>query len=492
MAMKNLDVLNQEKAKIVQKMNESITKNDPEAFQAAFVELCEKIQESVLEQAKEMIGETDRRILESRGVRQLTSKETEYYQKMIEAMRANNPKQALENIDVVMPETIIDRVFDDLKTNHPLLSKIQFTSVTGLTRIMMNTNGYQKAAWGKLCSKIIEELTSGFKEVDVTLDKLSAFLPVCKAMLDLGPAWLDNYVRQVLYEALSNGLEDGVINGTGLDMPIGMMKQVGDSVTVTGGKYPDKTPIKITKLDNIQLGKVASILCQNEKGQTRVINGLIMVVNPMDYYARVLAASQYMIPGGGYASALPFPIDIIQSSAVPMGKAVFGMARLYFLGSGIENNGRIMYSDDYHFLEDERVYLIKMYAHGFAVDNNAFVVLDISNLQPAYYKVETVESTTDVEDATLADLRVGGHVLTPAFSAATTTYTLTTEDATNTVTAVPADATASMVMTYNDEEIANGSRVTWADGSSNVVKVVVTDGSQTKTYQITVTKGDGE
>ena len=100
MAMKNLDMLNQEKAKIVQKMNESIKKNDPEAFQAAFVELCEKIQESVLEQAREMIGETDRRILESRGVRQLTSKENEYYQKVIEAMRSNNPKQALENIDV--------------------------------------------------------------------------------------------------------------------------------------------------------------------------------------------------------------------------------------------------------------------------------------------------------------------------------------------------------------------------------------------------------
>lgn len=488
--MRNLDILNQEKAQIVQKMNEAITKNDPEAFQAAFVELCEKIQENVLEQAKELIGETDRRILESRGVRQLTSRETAYYQKLIEAMRSGNPKQALENLDVVMPETIVDRVFNDLRTSHPLLSKIQFTSVTGLTRIMMNTNGYQKAAWGKLCSKIIEELTSGFKEVDVTLDKLSAFLPVCKAMLDLGPAWLDNYVRQVLYEALANGLEDGIVNGTGLDMPIGMMKQVGDSVTVTGGKYPDKTPVKITKLDVIQLGKLASVITLNEKGQTRVVRDLIMVVNPMDYYAKVLPASQYMIPGGGYASALPFPIDIIQSPAVPMGKAVFGMGPLYFLGSGIENDGRILYSDDYHFLEDERVYLIKMYAHGFAVDNNAFVVLDIANMQPAYYKVETVESTTDVEDATLADLRIGGHALTPTFSAATTTYTLTTEDATNTVTAVPADATASMVITYNDEEIANGSRITWEDGSGNVVKVAVTDGSQTKTYQITVTKGD--
>ncbi len=488
--MKNLDVLQKEKDAIVQKMNDAIRENNAEAFQKSFVELCDKIQESVMEEARSMVETMDHEVLAGRGVRQLASKETIYYQKLIEAMKSPNPKQAVENLDVVMPETVIDQVFEDLRTNHPLLSKIQFHSVTGLTRIMMNTNGYQKAAWGKLCAEIVQELTSGFKEVDVTLDKLSAFMPVCKAMLDLGPAWMDRYVREVLYEALSNGLEDGIINGTGLDMPIGMMKQVGDSVTVTGGKYPDKIPVKITKLDNIQLGKQAAVLAINNKGQTRTVSDLILVVNPVDYFSKVLPAIQYPVPGGGYANALPFPMEIIQSPAVPVGRAVFGIARLYFLGSGIENNGRILYSDDYRFLEDERVYLIKMYAHGFATDNNAFIVFDITGLQPAYYKVEVVESATDVENAALADLRIGGHVLTPAFVGTTTDYTLTTEDASNTVMAVAEDATASMVITYNDKEIANGSRITWESGAGNVVKVKVTDGSQTKTYQVTVTKSE--
>ena len=76
-------------------------------------------------------------------------------------------------------------------------------------------------------------------------------------------------------------------------------------------------------------------------------------------------------------------------------------------GSGIENNGRILYSDDYRFLEDERVYLIKMYGHGFAVDDNAFMLLDISDLQPAHYEVEVVPSVENVENANLADFKVG-------------------------------------------------------------------------------------
>lgn len=489
--MKNLDAIQAERNAILQKMSAAIQANDTDAYNAAFNELCQTIQDAVMERAMQCVGENDVRVLADRGVRQLTSKEKEYYEKVIEAMKAEDPKQAVNSLDVVMPETVIDQVFEDLKTNHPLLAKINFRGLSGLTRIMMNTNGYQRAAWGKLCAAIVQELTSGFKEVDVTQDKLSAFLPVCKAMLDLGPRWLDSYVREVLTEALANGLEYGIINGTGKDMPIGMMRQVGDNVTVTGGEYPAKNPVKITKLDNIQLGKQAAILAVGENGKTRRVSDLILVVNPSDYYSKVLPGIQYPAPGGGYVSALPFPMDIIQSAEVPIGRAVFGMANKYFLGGGIGNNGRILYSDEYHFLEDERVYLIKAYAKGFAMDNNCFIVFDISELQPAYYKVESVASVTDVENASLADLKVSNNTLSPAFAADTFEYTVETSDASNAVTALPADATAAMDITYNDKVIENGSRITWATGSENVVKIKVTDGSTIKTYQITVTKTEG-
>lgn len=132
--MKNKDVLAMEKAKIVEKMNQAIKDDDTKAFSEAFTELCQKIEDNVLEQAKEMLVEQDATILAQRGVRQLTSKEKQYYEKIIEAMRSTDPKQALNDVEVVMPETIIDSVFDELQTNHPLLSKLNATTVTGLTR----------------------------------------------------------------------------------------------------------------------------------------------------------------------------------------------------------------------------------------------------------------------------------------------------------------------------------------------------------------------
>nr|DAZ20431.1 MAG TPA: major capsid protein [Caudoviricetes sp.] len=484
--MKNKDILAMEKAKIVEKMNQAIKDDDAKAFSEAFTELCQKIEENVLEQARELLQEQDATVLAQRGVRQLTSKEKEYYEKVIEAMKSPNPKQALNDVDVVMPETIINSVFDELQTNHPLLSKLSATTVTGLTRMMMNTNGEQRATWGKLTAKIIEELTSGFKEVDVTQDKLSAFLPVSKAMLDLGPTWLDNYVRQVLYEALANGLEYGIVCGTGKDEPIGMMRQVGDGVVVTGGEYPMKESIKMTALDIEQMGNVTAIMARNDKGQARTVTGLIMLVNPVDYFHRILPATRMLTPDGNYASVLPVDAEIIQSAAVPEGKAVYGMAPKYFLGVGMARNGRIEYSDEYRFLEDERVYLIKLYAHGFAKDNNAFMVLDIAELQPVRFKVI---STTEEKsyNAALSDLRIGSLELSPKFAADTTAYTATTSNATNTITAVPASGSAEVGITVGDKKVTNGAAATWVAGA-NTVTIKVTDGDQEKTYTVTVTK----
>ena len=72
--MKNLDVLEKQKQEIIQRMNEAIKNNDAETFQASFVEMCESIQQRVLEEAKALINETDQKILAARGVRQLTSR----------------------------------------------------------------------------------------------------------------------------------------------------------------------------------------------------------------------------------------------------------------------------------------------------------------------------------------------------------------------------------------------------------------------------------
>ena len=497
--MKNCDTLTRDDIRA--KLQQAIKDNDTEAFSSSFDQMLECIQNDIQQRADDRIDqmkrETDTTVLASRGVRQLTTKEKEFYQKVADAMKAKDPKQALNNLDVVMPETVIDAVFDELQTSHPLLSRIQFMNTRGAIRMMMNTNGYQEAAWGQLCDEIVQELTSGFKEVDTGLLKLSAFMPVCKAMLDLGPEWLDDFVRQVLYEAYANGLEAGIVAGDGNGKPIGMNRQVGDNVTVTGGVYPVKAPVSVTDLSPTTIGNLLALMAVDPNGKARNVRDVILVVNPVDYFQRIMPATTMMTPNGTYVNdVLPYPMSVIQSPAVEQGQAIIGLGYKYFAAIGSARDGRIEYSDHYHFLEDERVYLIKGYANGFPMDNNAFFVLDITGIRPAVWKVEQVTAPTASAVADLADLRIGGLTLSPAFKAGTLTgYTASTTNASNTVTAIPADANATIEITNQGPSdasatsIVNGRAVTWKTGANTLtVKVTAENGTTTQSYVVTVTK----
>lgn len=490
--MRSNDILSREEIRGL--LQKAIRENDTEGFYRAFDQIIECINQDIQQrydaQVNDLKQEMDSRALAQRGVRQLTNKERDYYQKVAECMRSKDPKQALANADLVMPKTIMNAVFDELQTRHELLSLIEFIPTTGLTEMIMNTNGYQEAVWGKLCDDIVKELVSGFETIDMTLLKLSAFIPVCKAMLDLGPEWLDDYVRQVLYEALANGLEAGIVAGDGNEKPIGMNRQVGKGVTVTGGVYPEKAKISVTDLQPGTIGNLLSLIAVDPNGKPRTLRDVVMIVNPQDYFQKVMPATTLMAPDGTYRNdVMPYPMRIVQSMALDRGEAILGIAYKYFAGVGMGKEGRIEYDDSYHFLEDERMYLIKLYANGFPMDNNAFLFLDISALQPAIWKVEQVTPATPSNNAALSDLKIGSLTLDPAFTSETTTYTTTTSNATNTITATPADAKAAIEVKVGEAEVDNGSAATWQEGSNTVtIKVTAADGKTTKTYTVTVTK----
>lgn len=485
---------NQKLNDLRQKLHDAYKSNDENAVTDTFLQMFQTVgdinREEYQQQLDGMKQELDNSVLYARGVRQLTNDEREYYQAVEKAMRADNPKQALENVTVVFPQTVISRVMDDLASKHPLLSKIQFTPTGGAIRMMLNTDGIHKAKWGKLCAKIVEELTSGFKEVDAGLYKLSAFIPVCKAQLDLGPEWLDRYIRAILAEALANGLEEGIVMGDGNDQPIGMIRDVSESASVQGGKYPEKAKTKVTDLELTTIGNLISLLAVTPNGKDRDPDDLIFLVNPQDYYQRVMPTTTVKAPDGTYRKdVLPVDMTVIKTAALPRGQAVFGVGRLYFAAVGMNKGGKIEFSDDYRFLEDERVYLIKLYANGLPVDNNAFLNLDISGLQPVPFKVTTVEAPTPSTDATLSALKLGNLSLSPAFTSAGITYTASTEAATTTITATPANAGAKIEVKVGTKVIENGKAATWADGENTVtINVTAEDGTTTKTYTVTVTK----
>lgn len=391
--MKNRDLLRQENTELMQALSKALKEDNEDAMAEAFTQFADGVQERIMQEYGELRQNQDSAILAARGIRQLTSEEKEFYQSWIDAAKSMNPKQALVDIQKGMPETIMDSVIEDMREAHPLLSEIDFINCQGAIKMIVNADNIELATWSALTSAITTELAGKIDVVSMTLAKLSAFIPVAKDMLALGPVWLDNYVRIILSEASAGGMEKGILKGTGKDQPIGMCKDLAGSVTL--GVYSDKAKVKLNSLDPVEYCAVIAPLAKkpDEVGGYRVVPEVMLVVNPVDYIKKVLPSSTVRAADGTYKNNIfPYPTKVVQSSVLDEGEGILGLAKKYFMGVGAGSSGKIEYSDEYQFLEDNRVYLTKMYGMGKPKDNNAFQYLDISGMKPVPMKVEIVNT----------------------------------------------------------------------------------------------------
>ncbi len=395
MPMKSKDIIAKQKMENLNAMAAAIKSGDEDQLAQALADFAASVEESVIADAHAaaQMENQDATVLASRGVRQLTSDEKRYYNVLAKAHRDNLPRQAMTGTEYIQPESIMDAVMDDLKRTHPLLNKIKFTNTYGAHKLLINKQGAQTAVWGKLTAAMSQELEGAYAEVDMTLCKLTAYMPLSKDLIDLGPYWMDSYVREILTEASALALEIAIVDGDGNNKPTGMTRDMSASASVQDGVRPRMTAVAITDLTPTTCGSLVSKVARDPLTDDagRTVSDLVMLVNPLDYWGTVMPATTYLLPTGTYASnVLPIPAEIIESAAVTVGTAVFGMASKYFMGIGMAKEGRIEYDDSVRFIEDQRVYTTKMYGNGFPLDEYAFLLLDITDLA---YKVPEVDVT---------------------------------------------------------------------------------------------------
>lgn len=377
----NQDVKNE----LVAEVNDCIKAGDTEKFAAKMVSFVEETEQRLKADYEELKNEKDEAILASRNIFKLTKDEKDFYGKIIESVKNDS---GVSGITYAMPESIINRIFDDLKKKHPLLDKVDVVNTKYLTKFLVNSGISGTAGWGELCAAVDDEIANGIVFREVTLNKLSAFMVVCLTAIELGEEWLDRFCRETLGEAIALALEDAIINGTGSSMPIGMIKTIADYGETQTVPAVTKDAVEVNDLGVASLAGIAKTLSNDG---AREVGRMIMVVNPADYYSKVIPAIRLMNAEGKYVEYLPFPVDIVTSVKMASGKAVFGIGKNYWLGVGLGKDGKLTASDHFKFLDDVRTFKQKVVAGGQPKDNASFVYADISNLAPAYYTVRALQ-----------------------------------------------------------------------------------------------------
>lgn len=391
-----------EEKKCINEIAEAMKNGDEAAIKAAWESFHNSIAEEIKKDYEELRDTNDSAVLAQRGYRQLTSAETKWYQKVIDALKSNNPKQAFtaiigsDNEEDIMPTTIIEDVYRDLREEYPLLNAINFVHVGYITKWILNDHSTQLAVWGQITDEVTKEITSAFEVIDISQNKLSAFAVIEQGMLELGPVFLDAYIRAVLKEAMLGGLEKGIVCGTGKNEPIGLIRDIHKGVSVSSETgYPVKALEVVKDFTPASYGALVAKMSVTEKGKKRKVTSVGLICNQSDYLTKIMPATTVLNANGAYVNNLfPVPTNVYVCNELEDGKAVLFIEKDYFFGAGGAKNGVIEYSDEYKFLEDQRVFKIKQYGTGRAVDNTSALYLDISGLEPAYITVKNHEVVT--------------------------------------------------------------------------------------------------
>ncbi|WP_437828963.1 phage major capsid protein [Niallia taxi] len=362
-----------------------VVKNEastPEQIETAWNEMQAELVNSLKNQitAQISVENADRSVLAARGANVLTSTEIKFFNEVVQSDGFTS--------DVILPETTVDRIFEDLTTDHPLLAEINLQNAGLLTRIIKSeTEG--AAVWGKVFGEIKGQLDATFKEENISQSKLTAFVVLPKDLEKFGPAWVEAYVRAQIKETFAVALEKAFINGAGpaKDEPIGLIRDLEASVSPTEGHakkaIKDTLTFATPEVTVKELSALMKNLSTKSNGKAVNVTGkVVLVVNPVDAWD-VKALYTFLNANGVYVTVLPFNLRIVESVFQTQGELLAFVNSRYdaYTGGGVE----IKKFDQTLAIEDCNLFTAKQFAFGKADDNKAAAIytLNVATTEPA-------------------------------------------------------------------------------------------------------------
>lgn len=351
------------------------------AMEAYMTAIAEDAGKQVRDEYEELKNVNDNNILQARGIHVLTAEENQFYN---EVTKAGGFQE-----DEVWPETILERVFDDIQEDRPLLKMITFSPSTAKTKVI-RARRKGVAVWGSLHKDLEGQLDAEFGATEFTQLALTAYFLISNDTLDLGPRWVDRFVRLCLQEAIAEAWEAAIVSGDGNESPIGLLKDLNGSVV--GGVYPDKTSAgTLTFKDAPTMVKELAVVLKSaseytqkigkddvgKKKYRKVAGKVHLIVNPVNYYD-ILARVTTQNSNGAFVSNLPFisQDNIVESLEVPANKLIAFVDGQY---DATQSRAEKVYVYKETFaVKRATLYAVDLLGNGQPANNDAAKVYDIA------------------------------------------------------------------------------------------------------------------
>ena len=406
-------------------------------------------------------------------------------------------KRELTNVGLTIPEVFLGVLRQNIMDYSKLYKHVTVRQISGTGREVI-MGSIPEGIWTECCAAL-NELSLSFNDAEVDCFKVGGFFKVCNAVLEDSDLNLADELLVAIGQAIGLALDKAILYGRNTSanskMPLGIVSRLAQ--TSEPGGYPatarpwadlHTSNIKATNNTGVTLFQDLVVNAGAAKGKY-ARGGKVWVMNETTYtYLQAQAMS--INAAGAIVSGMNGTMPVIGGDVeildfIPDNVIIGGYFELYLLA---ERGGtRFAQSEHAFFIQDQTAFKGTARYDGQPVIAEGFVALGVKNTTPDATMTFAADKANEVDLASLC-----GVTLSPSFAAGTTTYTATTTNDSDAITALANSTDAKVTIFYTTgtttTQVVNGAAITWAAGADNVVKVVVENGNSSKSYQITVTK----
>ena len=431
--------------------------------------------------------ETRESIVEREDVKAFLSK--------IRSMKGST--RAFTGGDLEIPVVFLELISENMYRYSKLLNRVRVRSVPGQARQTI-AGTVPEAIWTEMCGAI-NELSFVFNQVTLDGYKVAGYVPVCNSLLEDTVSNLDlaSWIVEMISESIGLAEDKAILYGKGASshMPLGIVTRLAQDEQPSG--YPANAPawvdlhesnilsINGDSMSGAQFWSALTLAAGNTF--TRYSRGNQFWAMNSRTYAKLKSKLITFTASGDIVANLYGNLPIITGDVdvlefIPDGDIIGGYGDLYVWADRADI--RIDQSEHVQFIQDNTVFRGKARADGMPIIPGAFVAININNTSVT----TAMDFAADTaNDADLIDLTVGSYSL--SFDSDTLTYNVTATNASDAVTATPAQASAAVEISYGGKNVVNGSAVKWtADSKAHPMTITVKNGNAVKVYTVNVTK----
>ena len=408
--------------------------------------------------------------------------------------------RAITGGDLEIPVVFLELISENMYRYSKLLNRVRVRSVPGQARQTI-AGTVPEAIWTEMCGAI-NELSFVFNQVTLDGYKVAGYVPVCNSLLEDTVSNLDlaSWIVEMISESIGLAEDKAILYGKGASshMPLGIVTRLAQEDQPSG--YPANAPawvdlhesnilsINGDSMSGAQFWSALTLAAGNTF--TRYSRGNQFWAMNSRTYAKLKSKLITFTASGDIVANLYGNLPIITGDVdvlefIPDGDIIGGYGDLYVWADRADI--RIDQSEHVQFIQDNTVFRGKARADGMPIIPGAFVAININNTSVT----TAMDFAADTaNDADLIDLAVGSYSL--SFDPDTLTYNVTATNASDAVTATPAQASAAVEISYGGKNVVNGSAAKWtADSTAHPMTITVKNGNAVKVYTVNVTKAAG-